>query len=102
MTRRRGREEVRRTAHRLRLAGHFHGLSQAVEGVRMTSLLESTQSESIEDFMVRAIPPGWEEWEWMRFMASCGRLFLLRASEQFELPVPELIRILTNPIPMEN
>lgn len=57
--------------------------------------------EPLFDWMEANKPPDWQDWEWHKFLCSLGRIYVISAAATFKIPIPELVRYLTVPLPGE-
>ena len=44
--------------------------------------MNTSHPEDLEQWVHNARPDNWEEWEWIRFLCSIGRVFLTQASQE--------------------
>lgn len=56
-----------------------------------------TRLEPLEDWVVRSKPAGFEDWEWHKFLCGIARIYLVTASAQLNISMPELLRYLSVP-----
>lgn len=59
------------------------------------------QMEPLEDWFENNKPHGWEDWEWNKFLVSIARIYLISACATLKLPMPELLKHLSVPLPGE-
>ena len=52
----------------------------------------------LEDWVTQNIPPGWEEWEWHKFLCATARIYLVVSSHQLGLTVPQMIDFISMPL----
>lgn len=59
--------------------------------------MNTPQVENLEQWINDTRPDNWEEWEWLRFLCSIGRLFITQASQETGLTAQQIILFLTHP-----
>lgn len=57
--------------------------------------------EPLEDWVERTKPAEWEDWEWHKFLVGIARIYLVSASASLNIPMPYLLRFLSEPLPGE-
>lgn len=59
--------------------------------------MNTSQVENLEQWIDDTRPDNWEEWEWLRFLCSIGRVFITQAAHESGLTQHDIVLFLSNP-----